>query len=144
MNIAAIQFPVFTPYKLPTVEIYVSGCTNYCTDCHNEELWDFNYGEKLNIEKLLNYLLERQDLFDCISILGGDLLCQDESDAVNLMWNLHFYFKGKKEFWLFTGKDSFPEWCNNYFDYIKLGKYIPELTTAGFPSSSNQQLIKIK
>jgi anaerobic ribonucleoside-triphosphate reductase activating protein len=76
MNLAAIQFPTFNPYQKSTVELYISGCTHKCKNCHNTELRDFNYGKKLNIPELLCYLNERQHLFSIISITGGDLLSQ--------------------------------------------------------------------
>lgn len=143
MNIASIQFPVFAPYESSTVEIYVSGCKGKCDECHNPELWDYGYGEQLS-KKHTDYLKERKDLFENISILGGDLLDQDQHDAIHLIEFLTVNFD--KKLWLFTGynKDEvflYFDWVFEIFDYIKVGRYKPELKTDGFPASSNQRLL---
>ena len=141
-----IQFPVFNPYIKSTCEIYISGCTRKCKECHNPELWDFNYGEELNIEELIKYLKDREDLFDIISITGGDLLEQNINEAADFIQKLNEIFK-YKQFWLFTGyelknlqQDKF-DWVFIFFDYIKIGCYQKELKQEGFPASSNQKLL---
>jgi anaerobic ribonucleoside-triphosphate reductase activating protein len=143
MNIASIQFPCFTPYVKSTVEIYISGCNRLCEGCHNPELQDFNYGSKINIEELIKYLSKRSSLFEIISITGGDLLCQNEKEAINLVFNLKSYF-GYKKFWLFTGEEieNCPKWVLDSFDVIKTGVYQEKLKQEGFPASTNQKLLR--
>jgi len=154
MNIASIQWPTFNPYGKATVELYVSGCNRRCKNCHNPELQNYNYGESINFENLINYLKDREKLFSIISITGGDLLEQKESEAEELILKLKENFP-HKEYWLFTGA-TFEEfvdieeqtgdilfvWIKKYFDYIKVGPYKEELKQEGFPSSSNQKLLK--
>jgi anaerobic ribonucleoside-triphosphate reductase activating protein len=142
MNIASIQFPCFNPYIEPTIEIYVSGCNRKCKGCHNPELQNFNYGEPLDLEKLINYLKEREELFTSISITGGDLLEQNEKEAKELVEKLINQFPTKL-MWLFTGseKEKIPLWGFEYFDRIKVGSYKEELKQDGFPSSSNQRML---
>ena len=36
------------------VSVYVSGCNLHCKGCHNPEAQDFNYGEELTEELILN------------------------------------------------------------------------------------------
>jgi anaerobic ribonucleoside-triphosphate reductase activating protein len=144
MNIASIQFPCFNPYIESTIEIYVSGCNRKCKGCHNPELQNFNYGEPLDFEKLINYLKEREELFTSISITGGDLLEQDNMSAQTLVHKLSQFFPNKK-LWLFTGanyKEDCYYWVWEYFDVVKLGEYKEELKQDGFPSSSNQRILK--
>jgi anaerobic ribonucleoside-triphosphate reductase activating protein len=145
MNIASIQFPCFNPYMEPTIEIYVSGCNRKCKGCHNPELQNFNYGEPLDLEKLINYLKEREELFTSISITGGDLLEQNSNEAYIFITELRLNFPNKM-LWLFTGAEkeevlSYKLLINN-FDFIKVGKYIVELEQEGFPTSVNQELLK--
>ena len=144
MNIADIQFPVFKPYNKPAIEIYLSGCNRRCIDCHNEELWDFNFGKPLIIEDLIKYLKNKQDWFECIGVTGGDLLCQNKTEAALLSAELRIAFVDKK-MWLFTGENKFsaiPEWVMQIYDVIKHGSYIKELKIEGFPASSNQKMWK--
>ena len=141
MNIGGIQFPCFLPYGKPTYEIYVSGCDHSCDDCHNPELQDFNYGYQWSKSNIL-VMKEREHLFEVISIMGGDLLCQPIGDSVQFMVSLTNEFPNK-EFWLFTGKEpnEIKNWVWSYFDYIKVEKYNKELKQDGFPSSSNQRVL---
>jgi len=142
IKIAKIQFPVFNPYIKSTIEIYVSGCNRKCFNCHNSELQNFDYGEELNIKKLIRYLKERETFFDIISIVGGDLLEQNDLEAFLFIEKLQDYFKDK-EFWLFTGSniEQCSLWVLNCFDKIKVGSYKEELKQEGFPASSNQKLL---
>jgi anaerobic ribonucleoside-triphosphate reductase activating protein len=133
MHIAAIQWPVFSPYLKSTVEIYVSGCNRNCKGCHNPELQNFEYGEELDIEKLVNYLKEREEFFSIISITGGDLLEQNPTEAFNFIKELKINFP-TKIFYLFTGdeKEKCLGWVLDYFDYIKVGCYDEKLKQEGF------------
>jgi organic radical activating enzyme len=146
VNLASIQFPVFKPYGVSTVEIYIAGCNRKtCSgDCHNEEIRSFICGKPLILKDLIAYLEERRDLFECISITGGDLLCQPEVEIFLLIQEIRIFFPDKIK-WLFTGEDDFkkiPEFCKIVFDVIKYGAYREELKQEGFPSSSNQSVWK--
>ena len=124
MKIANVLFPMFNPYKVCTLEIYVSGCTNNCSGCCNKELQSFDFGYDLDLNVLKQYIKERIELIKCISFLGGDLLCQDINEAKQLVKELTNNFKVK--YWLFTGKNEIPskwKWVKTYFDVIKIGEY---------------------
>jgi len=142
MNIAGIQWPVFNPYHKPTVEIYISGCNKKCKGCHNPELQNHEFGKPLNIEELIKYLKDREDLFEIISITGGDLLVHSEEEIWGLIGGLGEQFL-TKELWLFTGYEfkEIPEIVKEWFDKIKISCYNEELKQEGFPASSNQQLL---
>jgi anaerobic ribonucleoside-triphosphate reductase activating protein len=142
MRIADIQYPVFEPYKKPTLEIYVSGCNRKCINCCNVEIQDFNFGDKLDIQEKIHWLSQRSKLFECISIVGGDLLCQEEKDAKLFAQSIRVAFPDK-DLWLFTGEDEItkiPKWCFDCFDVIKYGSYKEDLKREGFPASTNQKL----
>lgn len=142
MNIAAVQFPVFNPYGKSTVEIYVSGCYMKCPKCHNPELQNFEYGEKLDKGKLISFLIQRENLFRVVSITGGELLDQNKKEAEDIAyWIIHAL--PKAEFWLFTGKErqDIPDWVFRHFDKVKLGCYKEDEKQEGFPASKNQKLL---
>lgn len=142
MNIISTQFPVFSPYKKSTWEIYVSGCKRKCEGCHNSELFDFGSGNPFDL-RMIDAMKEKMFFFDAISILGGEPLDQDEVEMRVLSKELRKVFP-KKELWLFTGYNfsSVPEWIWQYYDYVKVGSYMETLKKEGFPSSSNQKLYK--
>jgi anaerobic ribonucleoside-triphosphate reductase activating protein len=142
LQLAAIQWPCFVPYGKCAVELYFSGCTHNCKECHNPELKNFRYGDPFNISETFDYLNKRKNLFSVISLTGGDPLCHKEK--LKLLCELFKSYYFKKELWLFTGfelKDC-PEEILRYCDYIKTGVYNENEKQEGFPSSRNQKLNK--
>ena len=141
MNIAATQFTL----SRRTFEIYLSGCTLHCKNCHNPELWDFNVGVKFTpqiFQSIIKKIEDAGELITEIHILGGEPL----DNGQELYWlaqDLYEKFPEKKLV-LFTGynlqeiRDRHPS-AFNLFDKIKFGRYIEELKVEGnFLASSNQ------
>jgi len=143
MKLNSIQFPVFNPYNQATVELYFAGCNRGCEGCQNPQLSDFDNGTEIDFNDLVKYLGVRRDFYEIISFTGGDLLCQDKHVALELVFLLKNTFLDK-QFWLFTGAErkDLPWWVYDYFDYIKVGHYDVNLKCDGFPSSTNQLLLK--
>ena len=144
MYIGGIQFPTFKPYKKAAYEIYVAGCTRNCHNCHNPELQDFKFGDKLDIKKLITDIRKVKNLVEIIAVTGGDLLCNDPTEAERLAGMLRVNFEDK-ELWLFTGanKEECPDWVWELFDIVKIGRYEHTKSKEGsFPASSNQRLLK--
>lgn len=144
MKYGGYIFPSHNPYDKPAFEIYISGCNRTCPGCHNARLADFEYGEQLNIDEFIKQvMIPRCNMFDIISITGGDLLCQPEQEAIKLTFALKTIFP-EKDMWLFTGEDTLeniPKWCQISFDVIKLGHYDKNQATGTFPASANQKLL---
>ena len=142
MRINELVFDCTNAYKGVAVELYVSGCSRHCKNCHNPELQSYDVGEEVNYRKLISELSSHREWFDIVSILGGDLLCQDDKQADLLVWTIRELLEDKK-LMLFTGADleEIPSWAFEYFDIIKYGSYKEELKQEGFPSSSNQRII---
>ena len=84
--------------------LFVSGCTNYCPGCFNQEAQDFNYG-KLYTQDTENILLDcvKQPYISGLSILGGDPLCQDDMGLITLNFLAHKVHSLGKTVWLWTG-----------------------------------------
>lgn len=84
--------------------LFVSGCTNYCPGCFNQEAQDFNYG-KLYTQDTENILLDciKQPYISGLSILGGDPLCQDNMGLITLNFLTHKVHSLGKTVWLWTG-----------------------------------------
>ena len=140
MKIAGVNPNATGPYDGIAYEIYVSGCTHHCPGCHNPELQWFDYGDEWEDKKkeIFADLFDMRGWYDCIAILGGDLLSQDRKVAQEMVRELKL--RTQVPIWLFTGNDveKIPRWVWKKFDVVKYGPYIKELRQEGFPASSNQ------
>lgn len=110
----------------------VKGCQNKCKQCSYESL---SSSHDLTISLYINLLNRYKNMITCVLFLGGD-------------WNteLETYLKlakaNKVKTCLYTGLDSIPENIKQNLDYLKVGKYIPEL--GGLQSEkTNQKFIHI-
>ena len=84
--------------------LFVSGCTNYCPGCFNQEAQDFNYGKPYT-QDTENMLLDcvKQPYVAGLSILGGDPLCQNYQDMMKLIHLCNKTHNIGKNVWLWTG-----------------------------------------
>lgn len=58
--------------------IYVAGCRHRCPGCHNPQSWDFEAGQEMSIDELMEIVAEED--FD-VTLSGGDPLYQPEAVA---------------------------------------------------------------
>lgn len=130
-------------------DIFVSGCTRYCEGCYNTELWDFNYGTIISrrvVFQLAEKIKDNIEMIETVRIMGGDLLCNDETSAFNFVRSLQELLMQEKIIWvLFTGarEDELPLWVRKKFDVIKVGKYIESLHDDSYHlASTNQYYIR--
>jgi len=124
MNIVATQYNL----EHRALEIYVSGCTLHCKNCHNPELQNFDTGTPYEtwIDKLDRKMIDFADIIDNIWILGGEPLDQDVWNLKDLLYNMSLH--GKK-IWIFTGynynraaeRGSINMWA--LVNYLKYGAY---------------------
>ena len=137
--------------------LFVSGCTNHCPGCFNQEAQDFNYG-KLYTKDIENILLDcvKQPYISGLSILGGDPLCQDDMGLITLNFLAHKVHSLGKTVWLWTGfKWEDFNFTNNFSlqslllsacDVVVDGPFIEaekDLTLA-FRGSRNQRIIDVR
>lgn len=126
---------IYTDYTLKhkSLDIFLAGCNGdpHCEGCHNPESWDFDIGTLYN-EKYFKYIQKRVKEFDLlidnIMIFGGEPLDQDIDELLHLLLDLKS--TGKK-IWLFTRYEikEVSKEVVSLCDYIKCGRYIPELKT---------------
>ena len=137
--------------------LFVSGCTNHCPGCFNQEAQDFNYGE-LYTQDTENVLLDciKQPYISGLSILGGDPLCQDDMGLITLNFLAHKVHSLGKTVWLWTGfKWENFNFTNNFSlqslllsacDVVVDGPFIEaekDLSLA-FRGSRNQRIIDVR
>ena len=77
MNLAGTEFSL----NSESFDIFVSGCNLHCKGCFNPEAQDFNFGEELNINNLIEKIKIHSPLIKNIRIMGGDLLSQDQKES---------------------------------------------------------------
>ena len=129
MNIIYTDFTL----KHNSLDIYVAGCSGnpHCIDCQNPETWDFNIGTNYN-KKYYDYLRNRIRDFDSliknIMIFGGEPLDQDIDKLIHMLMDFKSF---NKKVWLFTryALENIPKEILLLCNFIKSGKYIPELKT---------------
>lgn len=137
--------------------LFVSGCTNHCPGCFNQEAQDFNYGKPYT-QDTENMLLDciKQPYVAGLSILGGDPLCQDDMGLITLNFLAHKVHSLGKTVWLWTGfKWEDFNFTNNFSlksmllsacDVVVDGPFIEaekDLTLA-FRGSRNQRVIDVR
>lgn len=84
--------------------LFVSGCTNHCQGCFNEEAQDFNYGQPYNTQTrdiILDHL--SKPYIAGLSLLGGDPMCQDHNGLIDLISLAEATRNMGKTVWLWTG-----------------------------------------
>ena len=86
MNIADIKEYDVANGQGVRLSVFVSGCPHHCKGCFNEETWDYNYGVPFTGEtmsKITNILENHIDIYDGITILGGEPLCPENISVVS-------------------------------------------------------------
>ena len=137
--------------------LFVSGCTNHCPGCFNQEAQDFNYGKPYT-QDTENMLLDciKQPYVAGLSILGGDPLCQDDMGLITLNFLTHKIHSLGKTVWLWTGfKWEDFNFTNNFSlqslllsacDVVVDGPFVEaekDLSLA-FRGSRNQRIIDVR
>lgn len=143
-----------------TLELYFTGCSLKCPNCHNEFLQERTKenSKELSSKEILSELKDYKGICSQIHILGGEPLEQDLKELSTLLRELKENL-GNFELILFTGWDfpySFVEknwFLFKYCDYIKVGHYdenqknidktlIPDAPAFAL-ASKNQKFIKV-
>lgn len=159
MNYGNIKFYDIANGEGIRTSLFVSGCTNRCQGCFNEEAQDFNYGQLYTPETKQTILEQISKPYVAgLSILGGDPLCQNNAGLTCLIELTNAVHDSGKTVWLWTG------FVWEDFDHIKMtlnkalikallyncdvvvdGPFIQaqkDLTLA-FRGSSNQRIIDV-
>lgn len=84
--------------------LFVSGCTNRCPGCFNQEAQDYNYGRPYTPETEQTILKQISKPYIAgLSILGGDPLCQNNAGLTCLIELVNAVHDLGKTAWLWTG-----------------------------------------
>ncbi len=58
--------------------IYLAGCAHHCPGCHNTQSWDFEAGQEMSIDEIMEIVKEEE--FD-VTLSGGDPMYQPDAVA---------------------------------------------------------------
>lgn len=131
--------------KHEALEIYISGCMGECEGCHNLEMKDYKFGNKLDYKEIAKQCFN--PLVKNVWILGGEPLDRLNLEILDLLKFLHHF---RLKIWLFTRYELRDVSKNvvSHCDYIKTGEYIkgrPTKTVFGITlASDNQNIHEIK
>ena len=83
--------------------IFFQGCRHHCKGCFNKETWDFNGGKEFTKEVQDKFIeLCNKPFIDCVSILGGEPLQQDDTIGF-YKFTENLKIKVRKPIYLWTG-----------------------------------------
>lgn len=132
--------------------IFTQGCPHHCEGCHNPETWDFDKGNKGNIEKIFA-LAKKDPLLQGLTFSGGEPFCQARPLAkLARMCHRHglniFCYTGYTFEKLVSSFDTHPEWKEllEQVDYLVDGPFIlaERSLILHFRGSKNQRILDIK
>lgn len=125
--------------------IYFAGCRHKCLGCHNPQSWDFDAGQDMDIDEIMDIV--REEDFN-VTFSGGDPLYHPD-EVVELSRRIVLEHHNV---WLYTGftveqilDDDKLRCALRYIDTVVDGPFIealrdPDLT---FRGSSNQRIIPV-
>ena len=106
VKFAAINKNDFINGEGVCVSLWVQGCPHHCKGCHNPEQWDFNGGNEIDIDILINEILiaiEANGIQRNFSILGGEPMAQRNiSNTLYILEQIKKHFSNIKTY-VWTG-----------------------------------------
>lgn len=72
-----------------SVTFFTQGCPHKCEGCHNPETWDFEGGEEVTHDTILDVIeaITANGLHRNLCIMGGEPLCPENQFLTNLIIN---------------------------------------------------------
>ena len=132
------------------VSLFVSGCRNHCTGCHNPEAWDFDYGQPFTKEtedEIIDAL--RPPWIQGLSVLGGEP-CEKENKKVLIPFLKRVRSElPEKDIWLYSGytyERLQGEEILRYADVLVDGSFLlgQKDISLAFRGSRNQRIIRLR
>lgn len=134
--------------------VFYQGCSHHCEKCHNPETRNFDGGNLVDNDEIINNI-KKNPLLDGVTLSGGDPmfqvdavldLCQkikSECPDLNIILYTGFTFEEIQEM---SSKNKNIEVLQRFLDYIVDGRYDNSLRdlTLHFRGSKNQRIIDVK
>lgn len=129
--------------------LFVSGCHHNCSDCHNEAMQDFHYGDQVAVYDIFTRILKNKPLIDGVTFSGGEPF--EQAEALSALAQL---IKGDQlNIWCYSGytyeqlvKDADKKRLLSHIDVLVDGPFIKSLSNGNlkYRGSSNQHIYKLK
>lgn len=89
MRYAGIIKNDFSAAPGTSVTFFTQGCSHRCEGCHNPETWDFEGGEEVTHDTILEVIeaITANGLHRNLCIMGGEPLCPENQFLTNLIIN---------------------------------------------------------
>jgi len=120
-----------------TLAIEITNCPGHCEGCHSPWLRE-DIGEELTPE-VLDELINKNKGVNCICFMGEG---KDPEALKRLAFGIHLRSDYPYKVALYSGREEVEDEYNAYFDFIKVGPYIPEKKALNF-KTTNQRLYQI-
>lgn len=157
MNYGQLKFCDMLDGEGIRVTLFVSGCSNNCSGCHNPETHDPCFGEKFT-ENTLKTIVDElsKPWYKGFTLCGGDPLYPSNRESVkDIVLTLKAIFGESKDIWMYTGytlseiesfKDNAVNDILNNIDVLLEGRYIKSLHSPDkhWVGSSNQHVFKVQ
>jgi len=143
-----IQYPVYNLGEGKRIGIWVQGCDLGCKGCVNKTLWNTTGGKNISVVDVFNWVIERQNDFDGITISGGEPFQQYEQliaflHLIKTKTNLTVHcFSG---YYLNELQEQFPDKLFlKYIDTLVDGRYIEKQhENSNLKGSANQSIYNV-
>ena len=120
-----------------SLAIEITNCQGHCVGCHSPWLRE-DIGEELTPDKLFG-LIEKNKGITCVCFMGEG---KDPEALKRLAMDIHTSYPHLKTA-LYSGREEVEKDYDLYFNYIKVGPYIPEKKALNF-ETTNQRLYRIE
>lgn len=120
-----------------TLAIEITNCPGHCVGCHSPWLRE-DIGEELTID-VLHDLIDKNKGITCVCFMGEG---KDPETLKLLASTIKFRNDFPYKVALYSGRYEVEDDFYKYFDYIKLGPYIPEFGPLN-NKETNQRLYEI-
>ena len=120
-----------------TLAIEITNCPGMCVGCHSPWLRD-DIGEELTHDKLFE-LIDANKGITCVCFMGEG---KDQEALKSLAADVHARYPHLKTA-LYSGRTAVEPEYDWYFNYIKVGPYIPECGPLNV-KTTNQRLFRIE
>lgn len=119
-----------------SLAIEITNCPGHCVGCHSPWLRE-DIGEELTPDKLFG-LIEKNKGITCVCFMGEG---KDPEALKKLAMDVRVRYPHIKTA-LYSGRTEVEPEYDSFFDYIKVGPYIPEKKALNF-KTTNQRLYEI-
>ena len=102
-----------------SISVWLQGCPHRCKGCHNQETWNFEGGTLYNQDMLtfeILKLIEKNGIKRNLSILGGEPLCKENREFVQLLTKIVRNVHPEIKIYCWTGyniEDIDPQYLKN-------------------------------